>query len=85
MSANFIVNQDRDIIIPFDPASLLYITNITIEDIKYGINLMCDNTCLGTFDEPSDAIKEVSSIYNCKTEIYAINGYSVGGFDECLL
>lgn len=82
MSAKFIIDQNRDIIIPFDPNAWIYITDITVDDVYYGMNLMYNSICLGTFEKPSQAVKEVSAIYNCTDELYAIDGYSVGGFNE---
>jgi hypothetical protein len=85
MAAKFIVNQDRDIIIPFDPNVRIYITSVIVDDIDYGVNLMHGSVCLGSFWKPSEAVKEVSSIYNCMNEIYVVKGFSEGGFDNWLL
>lgn len=96
MSTKFIINQDRDIIIPFDADTVLYIKPGEMNGVCYDFNIMCrvnaeeekelmDDVCLGTFNEIWEAAKEVNAIYNCTDDIYAIDGYSVGGFDECLL
>lgn len=76
MSAKFVVTQDRDRIYPFDANALIYTAPVIFEGVCFGNNLMMGNRFLGTFETPEEAIDEVSAIYNCRGEIYAVRGYS---------
>lgn len=76
MAVRHIVNQDRDRIYPFDPSVLIYVTTVMHEEAYIGTNLMMGSAFLGTFEIPSQAVQEVSNIYNRTDEIYAVSGFS---------
>lgn len=73
--ARFIVSQNRDYIFKFDPNAYICALPIFHGDIFMGVNLMMGSKFLGTFDSPEEAVDEISRIYNCRQEIYAVRGY----------
>lgn len=73
--ARFIVSQDRDHIFKFDPHAPICTLPIFHDGVFYGLNLMMGSKFLGTFDSPEEAVDEISRIYNCRQEIYAVRGY----------
>lgn len=76
MSAQHIVNQDRDCIYHFNPDALIYTAPVIHSGLCMGNNLMMGNAFLGTFETPEEAMQEVSNIYNYAGEIYAVSGFS---------
>lgn len=79
MSAQHIVNQDRDRIYRFNADALIYTAPVLHDGMCMGNNLMMGNAFLGTFETPEEAMREVSNIYNHTGEIYAVSGFSDWG------
>ena len=70
-----IVSQDRDTIFKFDPDAALLILPVVHNSVIWGINLMMGSKFLGTFDDETAAVQEVSNLFSRSDEIYPITGY----------
>ena len=77
-----IVNQDRDLILPYDPNGLIYTSPVLHDGNCYGYNLMYSGKRLGTFDSEERAVREYERILKSTKQVHLVAGYSNGGFGE---
>jgi hypothetical protein len=71
-----ILTQDRNYIYPLVSDELETSANWTHDGVYMGVNLYNGGKFLGTFDDPVEALQEISSILKCKQPFYVVNGFS---------
>ncbi len=72
MFMQYVVNQDRDKIIPLDVNCIIG-HSVMHEGQLIGFNLMMNDILLGTFDSPGELVKEIEKIISFKEEVFIVD------------
>ena len=72
-----LINQDRDIVVMFNPENdRIKTERVFMNGDFIGINLICEGVLLGTFDSVDEAITEKNHIMNYPFHVHYVRGYS---------